>query len=59
MYRTYLAMVLHQTKFCMKYHRQKYFGMIFYSIKYFQNQNHQFDYFIKITKHTVLNINSF
>ena len=41
-------MVLHQSKFCMKYHKPKYFPITFHPMKYYQNQNVQITYVFEI-----------
>ena len=41
-------MVLHQSKFCMKYHKPKYFRINFHPMKYYQNQNVQITYVFEI-----------
>ena len=52
-------MVLNQTKFCMKCHETKYFCMTFHLLKYYLNQNLDFNYVIKIITCAIFNVNFF
>ena len=52
-------MVLQQSKFFIKCHKSKYFCMIFHPIKYYQNQNLNFNYVTEITTSTIFKINFF
>ena len=52
-------MVLHQSKFCMECQKPKYFHVIFYPTKYYQNRIFNFNYVIEIIMCMIFDINLF